>query len=519
MEDFLVIGSGFGGSIVAHKLALSGAKVSLLERGPWRDSEPTRSMGVASRAPFPQGGKLYSHALRTLHLPFLPKKGLTLNKNGLFEFLYNKGIWMLCSSGVGGGSHVYGGLHARPLRADYWDGHCEEINATEMEVYYKAVMARFGSTTPTEKDQIPNTVAQVFADTPELVKSKRVNPACGLLMPKEPGNPQKVIQPDGIERSEVNWNGMHILGSEDGAKSTLDFVYLAEAINKGLKVLDLHEALEIRRIGEGTESSYEVTVKDHRSKKSRVIKAKKVILSAGTINSLRLLFQSRESGGLQGMPNLGRGVGTNGDTFAAWKLHKQSGNDTTGWVNGIEFAENPMDLCLLYGPMAGIDHLKIPAMFKRKLASYASFTGMGEDAADGLAYFSNGRLEIDYDAAGSEIYSQMNTAFERIKNITGNKVSTLPTPLTVHQCGGAKVAQTIKDGVVAYNGEVFDNPGLYVCDSTSLPGPAGGPPSMTVAAWSSFIGDQLVKNESASVVKKPARARAASTRKTSRKRK
>lgn len=178
-----------------------------------------------------------------------------------------------------------------------------------------------------------------------------------------------------------------------------------------------------------------------------------------------------------------------------------------------------MDLCLLYGPMAGIDHLKIPAMFKRKLASYASFTGMGEDAADGLAYFSNGRLEIDYDAAGSEIYSQMNTAFERIKNITGNKVSTLPTPLTVHQCGGAKVAQTIKDGVVAYNGEVFDNPGLYVCDSTSLPGPAGGPPSMTVAAWSSFIGDQLVKNESASVVKKPARARAASTRKTSRKRK
>jgi len=133
MDDFLVIGSGFGGSIVAHKLALSGANVSLLERGPWRDSLPTRSMGIADRAPFPQGSKLYSHALRTVHLPFLPKKGLTVNKNGLFEMSFQKGLNMVCSSGVGGGSHVYGGLHAKPLRDDYWDGHCEEINSRDMD--------------------------------------------------------------------------------------------------------------------------------------------------------------------------------------------------------------------------------------------------------------------------------------------------------------------------------------------------------------------------------------------------
>jgi len=72
------------------------------------------------------------------------------------------------------------------------------------------------------------------------------------------------------------------------------------------------------------------------------------------------------------------------------------------------------------------------------------------------------------------------------------------------------MAQTIKDGVVAYNGEVFDNPGLYVCDSSSLPGPAGSPPSMTVAAWSSFIGDQLLKSGSDSAVKKTVRSRSTS---------
>ena len=495
MDDYLVIGSGFGGSIVAHKLALSGAKVSLIERGPWRDSIPTRSMGIPSRKPFPQGGKLYTHALRTLHLPYLPSKGLTLNKSGMFEFLYNKGIWMLCSSGVGGGSHVYGGLHARPLRDDYWDGHCEEVNSKDMERHYQAVMGRFGSRVPDESDQIPNSFPDVFKDTPEFCKSTLVKPACGLLMPKIPGKPTSVTQEDGIERREVDWSGMHILGSEDGAKSTLDFVYLEEAIRKGLKVLDLHEALEIRRVGEAGNESYEVKLRDHHSKKLRTIKAKKVILSAGTINSLRLLFQSRENGGLTGMPNLGRGVGTNGDTFAAWKMNKPVKDNTSGWVNGFEFSEDPMNLCLLYGALAGINKVKIPAFLKRKLATYANFTGMGEDAADGLAYFTNGRLQIDYDAKNSRIYSDFDTAFDRVLNITGNPVHTLPTPLTVHQCGGTKMGQTIKDSVVGYNGEVFDNPGLYVCDSTSLPGPAGGPPSMTVAAWSSHIGELLVKDE------------------------
>ena len=505
MDDYLIIGSGFGGSIVAHKLALSGAKVSLIERGPWRDTMPTRSMGIPSRKPFPQGGKLYTHALRTLHLPYLPKKGLTLNKDGLFEFLYNKGVWMLCSSGVGGGSHVYGGLHMRPLRDDYWDGHCDEVTAADMERHYQNVMGRFGSRVPDESDQIPNSLPEVFGDTPEFCKSTLANPASGLLMPKVPGRPTAVTQEDGVERREDDWSGMHILGSEDGAKSTLDFVYLEEAIRKGLKVLDLHEALEIRRVKVGGEDSYEVDLKDHHTKKLRTLKAKKVILSAGTINSLRLLFQSRESGGLQGMPNLGRGVGTNGDTFGAWKLNKPVKDNTAGWVNGIEFSEDPMNLCLLYGAMAGVNQLKIPAFMKRKLASYASFTGMGEDAADGLAYFTNGRLQIDYEEKNSSIYSDFNKAFDRVNQITGNPVSTLPTPLTVHQCGGAKMGQTIKEGVVGYNGEVFDNPGLYVCDSTSLPGPAGGPPSMTVAAWSFHIGELLVKDESNTAVKrKPA---------------
>jgi len=41
--DVVIVGSGFGGSICASRLAKAGVKVLVLERGPWRDSLPVRA--------------------------------------------------------------------------------------------------------------------------------------------------------------------------------------------------------------------------------------------------------------------------------------------------------------------------------------------------------------------------------------------------------------------------------------------------------------------------------------------
>ena len=49
--DAIVIGSGFGGAVTAARLAEGGVGVTLLERGPWRDTMATRSMGIAERTP------------------------------------------------------------------------------------------------------------------------------------------------------------------------------------------------------------------------------------------------------------------------------------------------------------------------------------------------------------------------------------------------------------------------------------------------------------------------------------
>lgn len=73
--DILVIGSGFGGAVCAARLVDAGKKVSLLERGPWRDSESNRQSGLPQQGvtlqPFPHGRHLPSHFLRQVSVGLL----------------------------------------------------------------------------------------------------------------------------------------------------------------------------------------------------------------------------------------------------------------------------------------------------------------------------------------------------------------------------------------------------------------------------------------------------------------
>ena len=54
--DVVVIGSGFGGAVVASRLTDAGIAVTLLERGPWRDTVATRSAGISPSNPCRSGG-------------------------------------------------------------------------------------------------------------------------------------------------------------------------------------------------------------------------------------------------------------------------------------------------------------------------------------------------------------------------------------------------------------------------------------------------------------------------------
>ena len=139
--DVIIIGSGFGGAICASRLAEAGLDVVLLERGPWRDTVPVRSMGIAARAPLPRGRRALLNLLRSIRSDKLPFGGIRLNKRGLFELHIANGLNVVSSSSVGGGSHVYAGLNVRPPAPGYWDGIADGLSDPLMDSHYDRVLS------------------------------------------------------------------------------------------------------------------------------------------------------------------------------------------------------------------------------------------------------------------------------------------------------------------------------------------------------------------------------------------
>lgn len=486
----IVVGSGFGGAVCAARLAEAGHSVTLLERGPWRDTVPVRSMGIQRRTPFPRGGKLFTRSLWGIGGNWLPGRA-RLNKRGLYELFFGSGTRVVCSSGVGGGSHVYSASHVRPLVAHYWEGHHPDISDALMAPHYDAVLERMGSVTPTPELGIPNTSAARFRDSEHLEAGKPPpNPRLGYLLPKDPANPQRVVDARGIERCEVDYeaNDEGFLGSPGGGKTTLDVAYLAPALQLGLDVKDLCEVRAIHRQHYGA-ARYRVEYLDHGTGKRAALEADHVILAAGTLNTLRILLHSREIAGLAGMPQLGRRYGTNGDYLGFWDYNDPNVDQTRGLptTGGVKLRGDTDPPMIGGGGFPSVDSYPLPRRMRARIKRAAFIAGLGEDVMNGVVRMKGGRLQISYAWEESPIFARTRAMFDEIRRRTGRRIYAPRVPITVHPTGGACLGRDRDHGVVGANGEIFDNPGLYVADAAALPRSPGGPPSITIAAWAEHI--------------------------------
>ncbi|WP_420286906.1 GMC oxidoreductase [Enterobacter sp. BNK-9] len=495
--EILVIGSGFGGAIAAKRLADAGRDVMMLERGPWRDTVPNRSIGLHNLEPLPQGIKTFTYGLRSLGSHLL-KKPLLINKKGFIEAYNGKGINVICSSNVGGGSHIYAAMLAKPADPHYWDNRNPDISQVLMDKYYAETIDLLNAKAIPDINSVPNNINQTNYDG-VLSTAGLPNPLIGILFPKNPDRAEKTIDLNGVERWECKFKNNSILGSPDGEKTTLDFSVIWPAMRNGLIVRDLCEVNSIHKLQNIISGGmrYEIRYYNHQKSENETILARHVILAAGCLNTIRLLMASRNvKNGLEGMPRLGLHFGTNGGYFGFWKENSKKNLSVGLPLCGPFRAENSnsKSVQVLRAGIQGIDDIPMPGFIKKFLHRNSFIVALGKDSNNGVMMMKSDKYKIIYNKADSSVYQEIDNEIASIKKMTGTKILSPSAPVTVQPLGGACLGTSNLDGVIDANGEIFDNQGLYIADASALPESPGRPPSLTIAAWAANVAERLIES-------------------------
>jgi cholesterol oxidase len=333
--DAIVVGSGFGGSVTAYRLAEAGLRVCVLERG------KAYPPGEFPRAPHRMKNNFWD-----------PSEGLY----GMYNIWSFSGLGAVVCSGLGGGSLIYanvmirkderwfvkedlkgGGLEYWPLTRSDLDPHYDEVEKMLGAQQYPVDHKPYNQTRKTQEFKAAAERLGLDWKLPKLAVTFANNG--GDPVPGEPINDRPNLH--GSTRQTCRLVGECDIGCNFGSKNTLDFNYLSEAkLQHGAEIRTL---CEVRRFEHSGREGYAVYYRQHEPDPEREgqktdtdslpehrITAERLILSAGTLGSTFLMLKNRRE-----FPGLSARLGTrfcgNGDliTFAT-KSRKRDSNGE--WV-------------------------------------------------------------------------------------------------------------------------------------------------------------------------------------------
>jgi cholesterol oxidase len=484
-HDVIVVGSGFAGAVMAARLAEQGARVLILERGVWRGQAGNEAPRRAHpRRDFPRGPIGLLRDVRSIRFARSGRsRELMLNAQGLFEVHLFGGLSTLTVSGVGGGSLVHMLLVAP--EDDFFDAYPDEITGAEMSRYFervRSVMRPQPLPQLSEKEVVFERVAAEgglgdvqYADL-------------SVVFGEGPDRPETVRNAVGVEQQTCTYLG-ECFGCPRRARTTLDLTYIPLALRHGAELRALAEVTRLER----RNGQYRVVYDDREAGRERQAEAPRVVLAAGALNTLRLLFLARD--GQRTLPDvspaLGRGFSANGDNFAfVWRTPRLSRSDYGPNAGGYLVRRDPEGrhryMLVEVAPVTpGLGGARIPRALRRRLAASTIINTIGrDDAGAELELHGEGLGLRKGRGLGRALFDEMRADLRRVGEQYGAARTFVEerSVMTAHPMGGAAIADTPAGGVVDHRGEVFGCPGLYVADGAAYPAPPGVPPSLTIAA-------------------------------------
>ena len=543
--DVIVVGSGFGGSVAAYRLAQAGRRVLVLERG----------------KPYPPGS--FARTPHEMARGFWdPSEGY----QGLFDIWSFRGIEAVVSSGLGGGSLIYANVLLRKdehwfVHEDRYQGGYESwpIGRADLEEHYDAVETMLDGQ-PFPLDQlgydIPKAVglheaaAQLNLEThlPKLaVTFAQGGNAPGPAEPL-PGSPYPNLH--GLPRTTCRLCGECDIGCNYGSKNTLDHTYLSAAKHHGAEIKTRCEVRQIATRDGGFALGYVEHLPEREGMRTNTRKlpivsvtADRIVLAAGALGTPFLLLRNRRN--LPGLsPALGTRFSGNGDlltlvTKADRVLDPSRGPVITSAVRVPDtvdggtgrgyyvedagfpaFASWLMETSQAPGTIRRFARFAIRRLWERltgeprsvlgaeigELMGHAELSsrsmpllGMGRDVPDGVMGLRRRYLDVDWSVATSKDYfDRVRGTMSELAEAMGGTLSDNPLwwlgrVITVHPLGGCPMATSRQLGVVDGWGQSFDHPGLYVADGSVMPGPVGPNPALTIAAFADRLSEHLLE--------------------------
>jgi len=452
--DVIVIGSGYGGSVVAARTAQAGLGVVVLERG-GRLNDSDWNAIAEGRSSLRRGsvdkGPLDVHVLR--------------------------GLGGLTGNGVGGGSRVNTCVTIRPSPVIFEDHWPRGVDLTALAAEYDRVEAEIRPIVCSESlprvammNQLGRVLNWPVTRLPLAVTWRESDGHVGRT------------EPSSLVSEIASW----VRGR--GVKRGLDQTYLRAARDAGAIIQSETTANVIEPRSHG----FRVLFQNERGEGS--LTARAVVLATGTLNTVRLLFENRDE--LETLPHVSRTLGerffTNGDRGAMlfgveYDWPADHAPPVTSWFD-LWSPHRFFIMDLGRAPIPGGIHAWILGVM-----------GANESPRQ-LVHKGRGHLRCTQENQSNAREDIVQNHIREIARAAKAKSMMVPAwlerrmPFTVHPLGGAVMADTPAQGVTDSFGEVFGHPGLFVSDGSLIPTPTGVPPSMTIAALAERVAKRVVES-------------------------
>ncbi|RLD79317.1 MAG: GMC family oxidoreductase [Bacteroidetes bacterium] len=502
--DYVIIGSGFGGSVSALRLSEKGYKVLVIEKGRWfkDDDLPKTNWNLRKWLWFP---KIFFF--------------------GIQNVAFFKHATILNGIGVGGGSLVYANTLPKPKTPFFNHGSWAKLAdwESELEPFYETAWKMLGAV---ENPYLGESDKQFQKLAKDIGKENSFYPTKVSIYfgEKDVTVTDPYFKGEGPDRTGCVLCGSCMTGCRHNAKNTLDKNYLHLAQKKGAKIISEHEVIDVLPINkEDGSEGYTLTFKKTASLfgKKQSIKTKGVIFSGGVLGTIPLLLKLKRAS----LPNisarLGEMVRTNNEALIMNVSLDKDKDMSDGIAIGsmIELDENSHIEPVRYGNGSGFwrasafpmvseknwfkrmikllilpftDPIKWLKVFFVKDFAKSTSVILFMQHLDSTLKLKKGLLgmksEIDKGETPSAFIPEAHDIAKKYsKQINGKSLvlsleTILGTASTAHILGGAVMGENTEQGVIDKNNKVFAYENMFVCDGSFISANPGVNPALSITA-------------------------------------